>query len=149
MALSLPSLPLLPPPLFFVHRELGGVGECCLGVVCGGTYLWVMWLVIEGQKMNLSKDLGHLGVYCILTMDKQQVRTQLVEDFKGPLRWNEGFFLYVKSPLSPLLSPVLTTPSPLPPFPVLVMSQALRWPTRKSTSPLVCGSRICRNRQVN
>jgi hypothetical protein len=52
--------------------------------------------------MNLSKDLGHLGVYCILTMDKQQVRTQLMEDFKN-LRWNEGFFLYViVSSVSPL-----------------------------------------------
>lgn len=50
--------------------------------------------MIEGQKINLSRDLGHLGLYCMLTMDKQQIRTQVVEDFKN-LKWNEGFFLYV------------------------------------------------------
>ena len=56
-------------------------------------HFFLYFLVIEAQKINLSKDLGHLGVYCVLTMDKQQVRTQVVEDFKN-LRWNEGFFLY-------------------------------------------------------
>ena len=52
--------------------------------------------MIEAQKINLSRDLGHLGVYCMLAMDKQQIRTQTVDDFKN-LKWNEGFFLYVET----------------------------------------------------
>lgn len=50
--------------------------------------------IIEAAHLSLSKDRGHLGVYCVMTMDKQVVKTQVVKDLKA-VRWNEGFFFDV------------------------------------------------------
>jgi hypothetical protein len=33
-------------------------------------------LVKEAMSLPLSKERGHLGVYCVLTLEKQMVKTQ-------------------------------------------------------------------------
>ena len=48
----------------------------------------------EATGLQLSKERGHLGVYCVLTLEKQMVKTQIMTDFKN-IRWNEGFFFDV------------------------------------------------------
>lgn len=47
--------------------------------------------IIGAQKVALSRERGHTGVYCMINLEKQHVKTQVVEDFKD-IKWNEGFF---------------------------------------------------------
>eukprot|EP01094_Clydonella_sp_ATCC50884_P007025 TRINITY_DN1620_c0_g1_i4.p1 TRINITY_DN1620_c0_g1~~TRINITY_DN1620_c0_g1_i4.p1 ORF type:complete len:710 (+),score=219.36 TRINITY_DN1620_c0_g1_i4:56-2131(+) len=48
----------------------------------------------EATGLPLSKERGHLGVYCVLTLEKQMVKTNIMSDFAN-VRWNEGFFFDV------------------------------------------------------
>ena len=48
--------------------------------------------------MNLSMEKGHLGVYCVSTLERQSVKTTVVTDFAN-ISWNEGCFLFFFSSL--------------------------------------------------
>ena len=52
--------------------------------------------VIDADALPVNAMSGQTGVYCVITFDKQLVKTQIATNFNS-IQWNESFSLFVTS----------------------------------------------------
>lgn len=50
--------------------------------------------VIDADSLPVNAMSGQTGVYCVITFDKQLVKTQIATNFNS-IQWNESFSLFV------------------------------------------------------